>query len=112
MGAHEMSVLKKYGVSQLSTVPSVYGNSNLSLDSGGEGLYIENTEADFYVRIVQEVSAMVKASRAVIAFFEDSDKLKCFVQSANYTTLPFRKTLLTEDLSKEDKNFAIKKAPM
>jgi len=109
LGPYQKQVMNRYNIHTFTYVPSVYGDNNFSFDSAGDGVRIEANESNFYHSIVDKINVMSKARRAVIVFFEDSIKLGDFKKSPHYKKIA-RKSLLTESLTKEEKEFMIKKA--
>jgi len=110
LGEYEYNVLAKYGVNTFMYVPSVYGESNFQFDKAGDGIRIETSVSDYYHSIVEHTHLFLKQKRSVIVFFSDNARLKDFTNSSFYRNLGRQKKLLTENMSKSDKEFAISKA--
>ena len=89
--------------------PYNYGASNFQFGKAGGGVCIEACISDYFHSIVDKANAMIRDKRATIVFFPDTARLDEFKRSAFFGKIP-RKSLLTEDLDKEDKDYVIKKA--
>ena len=110
LGDFEYEVLSKYGVETFMFVPSVYGKSNFQFDKAGSGIRIDVNTSDYFHSITDQIKVLTKQNRAVIVFFENSRRLHEFRETSYYGKLGRHKKLLTENLSRGEKEFIISKA--
>jgi len=110
MGTFEKDIMSNYGLSTYLYVPSVYGQSNFQFDKAGEGIHIESSTSDFFLKITDEIKKATNQKRAVIIFFRDNMHMNEYTSSAFYRKLGRQKKLLTECMSATDKEFVINKA--
>eukprot|EP00959_Pyramimonas_sp_CCMP1952_P197856 4137845-Pyramimonas_sp.AAC.1 len=111
LGAHEWSVMNRYGIEVYTHMPSVYGDSNFRfLDaSGRSAITVEGSADNYFQAITEEVKTTVHAGRAAIVFFKDSAALTKYVDSPYYKKLA-KKNLLLESQTRDERDYVIKKA--
>ena len=109
----------EYSISKFTYVPSVYGENKLHfLGNTVEGVRIES-KAGYYTGIVEEIKKNLKETtvngrkrdtRAVLVFFESTDKLKEFYTSSEFATLKGSTKTMTEETKPVDKEGLIRQA--
>ena len=110
MGLYEREVLAKYGIDRFVYIPSVYGESNFKFDEVGDGISFETSTSDFYHSITASTLQVTRQNRATIVFFRNLVCLKDYKSSPFFKKLGRHVLLLSEEMDKSDKDFAVKKA--
>ncbi|CAE8613906.1 unnamed protein product [Polarella glacialis] len=110
LGRHEWEIMNRFGLTQYSFMPSVYGASNFRFlnQSGGRPITISQA-ADYFHDIASDINSKVKEGRAVIVFFKDTAELSKFESSPSAKQIRMV-NLLQESMSDDSKDFVIKKA--
>jgi len=110
MTRYEKEVLASYGVDTYLYLPSVYEGSILAFDRAGDGITIESSKSDFYLKICKDIKKVTDDKRAVIVFFKDLSSVNEFTSSRFYRKLGRQKKVLTEETSLSEKDFLVSKA--
>ena len=100
----ERDILKRYGLTSWSELPSVYGAANFK-----EEHFLAVSDADHHVTIATEIAKQVNRARPVIVFFADTKKLGEFERSSHFRKFTKRECL-RETQTHIEKQDVIKKA--
>jgi len=108
---NEWKIMRSYNVCKFATMPSVYGVSNFKWwqQQGVEAVATTSTRDDHFCQITEQVKQMVDKKRAVIVIFETSKLLRDYQDSSYYGQVP-NANILSEEMSSDAKEFAIRKA--
>ena len=107
---YKWEILTTYGLSCYSDMPSVYGDKNIRfLDQKIGNPITVSEEKDHHLNIAGSIRQQVSAKRAVIAFFENSTKLRDFLDSSHCRGLA-DVNVLQETLDERERDRVIRKA--
>eukprot|EP00854_Cymbomonas_tetramitiformis_P004389 gene4389-5398_t len=111
LGKHEWGILNRYNIQIYTRMPSVYGSSNFRFldQSGSNPIIVEPSRDAYFQAITEEVTKMIRLGRAVLTLFPDATRLQEYVRSPYYKKV-LTKNVLQESLSREEKEYVIKKA--
>ena len=99
----------RYGIKLYTSMPSVYGDTQLKFDKVGNAIAIESSLDNFFRTITDQVNQKIRAGRAVIVFFEAAQRLGAFCGSAYFKKVPHA-NVLNESLDPKARDYVIRKA--
>lgn len=84
-------LMDKYGITDLYTIPSIYGESKRTND-----VYTLVSDDNLYDKIVETVKKMSETNRPTIIFFSSIPDIIAFYKSPQFKELMDRATILSE----------------
>ena len=101
--------MERYNIRLYASMPSVYGNTRLKFDHAGDGIVIEKSKDDLHRTITDEVNRLKRADRAVIVFFETSERLHEY-RNSPYFKKVLHANVLEENADAKTRDYTIRKA--
>ncbi|CAK9102159.1 VWFA domain-containing protein [Durusdinium trenchii] len=86
LSKHQWEVMRRFGITSYTVVPSVYGRNHFAFLNQGSAITI-STDEDHAFDIFSQVSKKVDEDRAVIVFFRDVPQVKEFMESSYYSNM-------------------------
>ena len=100
--------MKKYGIEDYTSMPSVYGRTNFGFDHAGDAISVEETIDDFHRKVTEVTNYNIRKGRAVIVFF-DSKRFHGYTSSVYFKKVQHA-NVLHEGVNPKDRDFVIRKA--
>ena len=116
---YEQEVMSRYKIDQYSIAPSVYGERTMTFDHPDrKGIHVASTKADYFKNIVDFINEFSRTGlrklkhRAIIVFFDNIARLDEFRKDDIFRSVFENQKVnrLTENVSKDQRDFYIKKA--
>jgi len=97
-----------YTVKKNTYMPSAFGNCKRLYNSNTDVRVV--SEAEYYTLILEEISTMRNARRAILVFFESEEKLKKFYSSSDSLSKDPNIQIITETVAVKDRQILIRRA--
>ncbi|CAG9311001.1 unnamed protein product [Blepharisma stoltei] len=114
LGHHEKNIIENdYNIRNYTYMPSVFGDNNRIFRENAD-IYVENDKQNYFQRISDEINNRMigsnRGERAILIFFETSEKLLDFYNTSNPSWKKYQFQMVTEDLRSGDRYRMINQA--